>query len=215
MEWRHRHGLERHGIVLSSRPHGETGLVDVAADARRTAAMPASSPGGISRKSRPTWQSGNVVEVAWRAKHAEQLGNYTGELREAHAARALDDAAELAGLSAACALIDAALPEREPHPAIFDGFRALLGALGHPGLAGDLRPAGAGPAAGAGLRPRSREVRGHRRDRGSGLRLAQDRPGGVARRGRALQGKLLALPAFLIHRRPAGRSTRNCAKASI
>ena len=40
---------------------------------------------------------------------------------------------ELAGLSAACALVDAALPEREPHPAIFDGFHAFLGALGHPG----------------------------------------------------------------------------------
>ena len=28
---------------------------------------------------------------------------------------------------------DAALPEREPHPAMFDGFRAFLSALGHPG----------------------------------------------------------------------------------
>jgi DNA repair protein RecO (recombination protein O) len=89
--------------------------------------------GGISRKSRPTRQSGNVVEVSWRAKLSEQLGYYTGELREAHAARAMDDASELAGLSAACGLVDAALPEREPHPAIFDGFEALLGALGHPG----------------------------------------------------------------------------------
>jgi len=25
------------------------------------------------------------------------------------------------------------LPEREPHPAMYDGFRAFLGALGHPG----------------------------------------------------------------------------------
>ena len=40
---------------------------------------------------------------------------------------------QLAGLSAACAVLDAALPEREPHPAMFDGFSALLGALDHPG----------------------------------------------------------------------------------
>src|SRR4030088_2863899 len=92
---------------------------------------------GISAQLRggggPMWRPGNLVEIEWRARLSEQLGNYSGELREPHAARALDDASELAGLSAACAMIDAALPERGPHPAIFDGFRAFLGALGPPG----------------------------------------------------------------------------------
>ena len=126
MEWSDR------GIVLSSRPHGETGLVTTLLT-RLHGRHAGFVAGGISRKSRPTWQSGNVVEVAWRAKQLEQLGHYTGELREAHAARAMDDAVELAGLSAACAVIDAALPDREPHAAIFDGFHALLNAIGHPG----------------------------------------------------------------------------------
>ena len=126
MEW------SDHGIVLSSRPHGETGLV-TSLLTRLHGRHAGFVAGGISRKSRPTWQPGNVVEVEWRARLAEQLGNFTGELREAHAARAMDDAVELAGLSAACALVDAALPEREPHPAMFDGFHAFLGALGHPG----------------------------------------------------------------------------------
>src|SRR5580704_7874578 len=104
------------GIVLSMRPHGESGLVAsllTRAHGRHAGFV----PGGGSRRARPVWQ----------------LGNYSGELREPNAARALDDASELAGLAAACAVIDAALPEREPHPAIFDGFRAFLGALGHPG----------------------------------------------------------------------------------
>src|SRR6267154_1741682 len=120
------------GIVLSMRPHGESGLVAsllTRAHGRHAGFV----PGGVSRRVRPIWQAGNLVEVGWRARLSEQLGNYSGELREPHAARALDDASELAGLAAACALIDAALPEREPHPAIFDGFRAFLGALGHPG----------------------------------------------------------------------------------
>jgi DNA repair protein RecO (recombination protein O) len=120
------------GIVLSMRPHGESGLVAsllTRAHGRHAGFV----PGGGSRRARPMWQPGNLVDVEWRARLSEQLGNYSGELREPHAARALDDASELAGLSAACAMIDAALPEREPHPAIFDGFRALLGALGHPG----------------------------------------------------------------------------------
>jgi DNA repair protein RecO (recombination protein O) len=120
------------GIVLASRPHGETGLV-VSLLTQTHGRHSGFVHGGVSRKARPVWQMGNVVEVNWRARTAEQLGNYTGELREPHAARALDNAAELAGLSAACVMVDAVLPEREPHPAIFDGFHAFLTVLGHPG----------------------------------------------------------------------------------
>jgi len=126
MEWRDQ------GIVLSSRPHSETGLV-ASLLTRVHGRHSGFIHGGVSRKTRPIWQPGNVVEVEWRARLAEQLGNYTGELREPHAARALDDAMELAGLAASCALVDSALPEREPHPAIYDGFHAFLGALGHSG----------------------------------------------------------------------------------
>jgi DNA repair protein RecO (recombination protein O) len=120
------------GIVLSSRLHGETGMV-VSLLTRAHGRHAGFIPGGVSRKTRPIWQPGNVVAVAWRAWQAEQLGNYTGELHEAHAARVLDDAVELAGLAAACAVVDAALPEREPHPAMFEGFHAFLGVLGHAG----------------------------------------------------------------------------------
>ncbi|MBV8392807.1 MAG: DNA repair protein RecO [Alphaproteobacteria bacterium] len=126
MDWTDR------GIVLTSRPHGETGLV-VSLLTRDHGRHSGFVPGGVSRKARPIWQSGNVVEVGWRARLAEQLGNYSGELREPHAAKALDDAAQLAGLAAACAMVDAALPEREPHPAMYDGFQAFLGVLGHAG----------------------------------------------------------------------------------
>lgn len=120
------------GIVLAARPHGESGLIAsllTRAHGRHAGFV----PGGGSRRASPVWQPGNVVEVNWRARLPDQLGNYAGELREPHAARALDDALDLAGLAAACAVADAALPEREPHPAMFDGFRAFLSALGHPG----------------------------------------------------------------------------------
>jgi DNA repair protein RecO (recombination protein O) len=126
MEWKDR------AVVLGSRPHGETGLV-VSLLTRDHGRHAGFIHGGVSRKARPIWQPGNVVDVEWRARLAEQLGNFTGELRAPHAARALDDAVELAGLAAACAVVDAALPEREPHPAIFDGFQAFLAALGHTG----------------------------------------------------------------------------------
>jgi DNA repair protein RecO (recombination protein O) len=121
-----------HGIVLASRSHGETGLVVnllTEAHGRHSGFV----PGGVSRRSRPIWQQGNVVEVGWRARLAEQLGNFTGELREPHAAKAMDSGVELAGLSSACTLVDEALPEREPHPAMYAGFHAFLTVLGHPG----------------------------------------------------------------------------------
>ncbi|MBS0539754.1 MAG: DNA repair protein RecO [Proteobacteria bacterium] len=121
-----------HGIVLAARHHGETGLV-VTLLTEQHGRHAGFVPGGVSRRARPTWQIGNVVEVNWRAKSAEQLGNYSGELRDAHAAKAMDNATELAGLSAACAIVDEALPEREPHPAMYAGFHAFLSVLGHEG----------------------------------------------------------------------------------
>lgn len=120
------------GIVLSARAHGENGLI-ASLLTREHGRHAGFVPGGASRRLRPTWQPGNVVAVEWRARLAEQLGNYSAELREPHAARVLDDAAALAGLAAVCALLESALPEREPHAAVFLAGRALLGALGHDG----------------------------------------------------------------------------------
>jgi len=126
MEW------SDEGIVLSTRPHGEAGLI-ASLLTERHGRHAGFIPGGVSRRARPLWQPGNLLAVTWKARLVEQLGSYSAELSEPYAAGALDHAAELAGLAAACALVDAALPEREPHPAMFEGFRAFLGALGHEG----------------------------------------------------------------------------------
>lgn len=126
MEW------TEDGIVLAARVHGESALVVsllTAAHGRHAGLV----YGGDSTRQRPVWQPGNRLRVDWRARLTEQLGVFRGELLAAHAARALDDPLALAGLLAACATLDAALPEREPHPAMFEGVTALLGALGHEG----------------------------------------------------------------------------------
>src|ERR1700747_3061636 len=104
MEW------SDHAIVLASRLHGETGLV-ASLLTRSHGRHAGFVPGGVSRRARPVWQPGNVVEVAWRARLAEQLGNFTGELREPNAARVLDDGPQIAGRAATCALVQAAVPE--------------------------------------------------------------------------------------------------------
>ena len=91
------------------------------------AATPAWS--GAGRRLRGVLQPGNQVAADWRGRLAEHLGSYTVEAMRDHAAALLADGDRLAGLTAATAVTEAALPEREPHLAIHDGFAALLAAL--------------------------------------------------------------------------------------
>jgi DNA repair protein RecO (recombination protein O) len=74
-------------------------------------------------------QPGNEVHAVWRARLTEHLGSYAIEPLRQRAAALLDEPARLAGLAAACALVEAAVPEREPHPALHAGLLALLDSL--------------------------------------------------------------------------------------
>lgn len=115
-------------IVLSARPHGEDAAVlQVLTRGRgRHAGL---VRGGQSRRVRGTYQPGNRVSACWRARLADHLGNFACELVDSPAARLFDDAARLEALSAAAAVAERALPEREAHPAAFDGTAALIAAL--------------------------------------------------------------------------------------
>lgn len=122
-------------IVLSARPHGEADLhVTLLTEARgRHAGL---ARGGQSRRQVALWQPGNLVEARWVARLADQLGSYAAEPVHQAAAFALDDPLALAVLSAATAMADAALPEREPHPAVFGGLVAVIRDLARGGEAG-------------------------------------------------------------------------------
>lgn len=112
------------GIVLSARAHGEVNAVLevlTRAHGRHLGLV----RGGRSRRLRPVLQPGNVVKVEWKARLSEHLGNYTVELLEARAARALDDAMALAGITTLCALARL-LPERDPHDALCGAALVVL-----------------------------------------------------------------------------------------
>jgi len=116
------------GIVLSARRHGETSslvMLFTTAHGRHAGLV----RGGQGRRARGLYQAGNVVSTVWRARLEEHLGNYRCELIHARIAGLLDDALRLAALSSACAVIEAALPERHPYPSLFGEFSGLCEAI--------------------------------------------------------------------------------------
>ncbi len=116
------------GIVLSAHKHGESSAI-VTLLTREHGRHAGLVRGGAGKRARGIYQPGNHVMAQWRARLAEHLGSYQCELTGASAAHLLDDRLRLAALSAACALTEAAVPEREPHGVLFEMFAGLLAAL--------------------------------------------------------------------------------------
>ena len=128
MDW------QDHGIVIARSRHGESSLVvKLLTEAHGLHA--GLVRGGSGRRARPVYQIGNRVAATWRARLADHLGSYRGELVRAHAAELLDSRQPLAALGAAAALVEATLPEREPNGAVFEAFVLLLERLTTPGWA--------------------------------------------------------------------------------
>jgi DNA repair protein RecO (recombination protein O) len=112
-------------IVLNTRPYGEGDLIVTLMTAEHGAHR-GLAKGGASRAQGGLWQVGNFVQARWLARMSDQLGSFRGELIHATAASVIDDPLALAMLSAVCAQSEDALPEREPHEAVFSGLIALL-----------------------------------------------------------------------------------------
>jgi DNA repair protein RecO (recombination protein O) len=115
------------GIVLSVRPHGETAAV-VELWTRTHGRHLGLVHGGRSRRLRPILQPGNHVDATWKARLADQLGSMSVELRRAFAAEVLDDPAALAAVTTMTTLTRL-LPERDPHPSLYEITLFVLGFL--------------------------------------------------------------------------------------
>ncbi len=85
--------------------------------------------GGASRAGSAVWQAGNLVQVRWVARLSDQLGSFSAEMIHPGAAMAMDDAMTLAMLTAVCAVAEGVLPEREPHPRVFEALVGLVANL--------------------------------------------------------------------------------------
>jgi DNA repair protein RecO len=183
-------------IVISVRPHGETSLIlEVLARAHgRTLGL---VKGGRSPRVRPAVQPGNLVSAGWRARLSEHLGNFDVELMTGYAARAMASRVALAMVTSMC-FFAKFLPERDPHPALFDAMLGVLDALEEPGRAACLCPLRDAAARGDGIRARSVGMRGDGRD-GELIYVSPKSGRAVsAKAGRPYRDRLLPLPAFLI-----------------
>jgi DNA repair protein RecO (recombination protein O) len=116
------------GVVLALRRHGESSAVVslfTCAHGRHAGLV----RGGAGRRARSLYEPGNALGVTWRARLPEQLGSFSCELQRTVAARLLDHPDRLAALGAACALLEASLPERDPHPILYSMLVSLVDVL--------------------------------------------------------------------------------------
>lgn len=186
-------------FVLAARRHGE-GAAVVQLLTREHGRHAGLVHGGGSASKRSLVEPGNRVQASWRGRLAEHLGRVTLEVERSYAATLMDDPKRLSALAAACAVAEVALPEREPHPAMFHATQALLDSLADTG--DDVWPAiyirwelGLLGELGFGLDLSACAATGQTDD----LVFVSPRTGRAVSReaGAPYQDKLLALPAFL------------------
>lgn len=123
MEWRDQ------GAVLSMRKHGETSaIIEVfsAEHGRHKGVV----RGGASRKMAPLLQPGAQLDLTWRARLEDHMGAFTIEPVKSRAGALMSDRGALAALNSVTALLSFTLPEREPHPMLYQRSMGLLDLLG-------------------------------------------------------------------------------------
>ncbi|WP_307233276.1 DNA repair protein RecO [Pararhizobium capsulatum] len=92
---------------------------------------------GRSRTMQPVLQPGNEVELVWRARLEEHMGDFRMEPVRLRAAQLMESATALYGVQAMAALLRL-LPERDPHLYLYDSLSIILDHLHDPADAGEL-----------------------------------------------------------------------------
>jgi DNA repair protein RecO (recombination protein O) len=122
MEW------SDEGIVLAVRTLGESSVVLsllTLASGRYSGLV----RGGAGRRTRGMLQPGNRIVARWRARLPDHLGTISCEPGRMLAPEVIADRARLVAISAACAVAETALPEREPVRAIYQSLTKLVAAI--------------------------------------------------------------------------------------
>ena len=129
MDWRDE------GVVIGVRRLGETSVI-LEVMTRGHGRHLGVVRGGRSRRMQPILQAGNGVDVTWRARLDAQLGTFAVEGLELRAASLMARALSLHAVNWLGCLLRL-LPERDPHPALYETLHVVLDRLD----AADLAPA--------------------------------------------------------------------------
>lgn len=113
------------GIVLSARAHGEGGAV-LSVMTEHHGRHNGYVHGAKSSRLRGLTEPGTLLDLTWKARLSDQLGTLGFEHGVNRAGHLLGDPLKLCALLSACSLCDRALPEREVHPGLFHGMKALI-----------------------------------------------------------------------------------------
>lgn len=123
-------------IILGVRRHGETSVI-VEVMTRMRGRHLGLARNGRSRSMQPVLQPGNLVDVTWRARLDEHLGQFQIEPVNFRAAMLMESAAAVYGVQALASLLRL-LPERDPHPHLFEALNVIVDHLNEPAAAGEL-----------------------------------------------------------------------------
>ncbi len=123
-------------VILGTRRHGENSAIAevmTLAHGRHMGLVRS----GRSRTMQPVLQPGNLVEVNWRARLEEHLGEFKIEPLKSRAAALMENAVSVYGVQAMAALLRL-LPERDPHANLYQMLNVILDHFGVPVDAGEL-----------------------------------------------------------------------------
>lgn len=123
-------------IILGVKRHGETSVI-VEVMTRSRGRHLGMVRAGRSRTMQPVLQPGNRVDVTWRARLHDHLGEYRIEPLQLRAAQLMETATAVYGVQAMASLLRL-LPERDPHPHLFEALDVILDNLSDPADAGEL-----------------------------------------------------------------------------
>ncbi len=123
-------------IIIGVKRHGETSVIAELMTRGRGRHL-GLVRSGRSRAMQPVLQAGNRVEAVWRARLDEHLGEFKLEPIRLRAAKLMETATAVYGVQAMGALLRL-LPERDPHPHLFEALDIILDAFDDPSDAGEL-----------------------------------------------------------------------------